>query len=322
MQETFGIKNYKIYVAGESYAGRYISYVSDAMIQSKNEELYNLTGALLYDPTIGSYDYAQEAIVTWPYVEKHRDFFTFNRTFMATLEELHRDCGYEDYLTQYMAFPPSGPQPALYTPYNTSGGNELCDIFSVAHAAAFQANPCFNVYAINEQCPLKFDPLSWPTDLEFNYPYFDGPYFNRTAVKQAMHAPVDVNWKECSGPVFVRDASGNNGPYGNGDHSLDPIQKVLPRVIEATNRVLIANGNFDFIIMTEGTLLAIQNMTWNGQLGFQEEPETETVIPLRDLQWGPVFEAQGYGDYVFPDQGVMGTHHYERGELVWLKQLF
>lgn len=39
-----------------------------------------------------------------------------------------------------------------------------------------------------------------------------------------------------------------------GDTSVDPLQHVLPRVIEATNRVLIANGDFDVIIITNGTL--------------------------------------------------------------------
>lgn len=69
---------------------------------------------------------------------------------------------------------------------------------------------------------------------------------------------MNVSWSECSGPVFKGEA----GVYGNGDLSLDPIQKVLPQVIEATNRVLVANGDYDMELLTVGTLLAIQNMTW------------------------------------------------------------
>ena len=48
------------------------------------------------------------------------------------------------------------------------------------------------------------------------------------------------------------------------DTSPDPIQKVLPQVIESTNRVLVGNGNLDMVIITNGTLMSIQNMTWNG----------------------------------------------------------
>ncbi len=43
-EKTFGIKNYKIYVTGESYAGRYVPYISAAMLDEKNKEYYDLSG--------------------------------------------------------------------------------------------------------------------------------------------------------------------------------------------------------------------------------------------------------------------------------------
>jgi hypothetical protein len=43
-QDTFGIKNFKIYVTGESYAGRYVPYISAAMLDAKNKEYYDLNG--------------------------------------------------------------------------------------------------------------------------------------------------------------------------------------------------------------------------------------------------------------------------------------
>ena len=101
-----------------------------------------------------------------------------------------------------------------------------------------------------------------------------------------------------------------------GDTSADPIQYVLPKVIEATNRVLVANGQYDFVIITNGTLLSIQNMTWGGKLGFEEEPSTPVVITLPDLQYEEVFVENGY-PFGFEDpQGTMGVQHYERG-LMW-----
>lgn len=106
------------------------------------------------------------------------------------------------------------------------------------------------------------------------------------------------------------------GPYGNGDTSLDPIQYVLPKVIEATNRVLIANGDYDFELITNGTLLSIQNMTWGGALGFQTAPTTVIDIALPDLQWQAAFEFSGLGGLDGPGQGIMGVQHYERG-LMW-----
>jgi carboxypeptidase D len=69
---------------------------------------------------------------------------------------------------------------------------------------------------------------------------------------------------ECKGPVFV----GTGGSLNEGDLSIDSMYKVLRQVIEKTNRVLVANGDLDYEVITNGTLMAIQNMTWNGQMGF------------------------------------------------------
>jgi carboxypeptidase C (cathepsin A) len=37
---TTGIKNFKIYVTGESYAGRYVPYISAAMLDEKDKEFF------------------------------------------------------------------------------------------------------------------------------------------------------------------------------------------------------------------------------------------------------------------------------------------
>ena len=41
---TFGIKNFKIYVTGENYAGRYVPYISAAMLDQKDKHYYDLSG--------------------------------------------------------------------------------------------------------------------------------------------------------------------------------------------------------------------------------------------------------------------------------------
>jgi len=44
-ETTFGIKNFKIYVTGESYAGRYVSYISAAMLDQNDTTYYDLSGS-------------------------------------------------------------------------------------------------------------------------------------------------------------------------------------------------------------------------------------------------------------------------------------
>lgn len=317
-EDIFGITNYKIYVTGESYAGRYVPYISAAMLDQNDTEYYNLSGALVYDPCIGDFVVTQEEYVTYPFLEKNNAILNLNDSFMSQMESLHQSCGYADYIDQYLTFPASGVQPPRY--FNATGPNETCDVFGMANNALWEVNPCFDIYEIVAMCPILSNVLGFPTELVQDQ--YNQTYFNRTDVKEAMHAPLDSDWAECSaGAVFLAgpevDGYYVGGPQGEGDTAPDPIQHVLPQVIEATNRVLVGNGDFDMIIITNGTLMSIQNMTWNGQLGFQERPSTPINIEIPDLTYGALFAENGEAGVDGP-QGIMGIQHYERG-LMWVE---
>ena len=43
-----------MYIAGESYAGKYIPYFADAMIQANDTEHFDLKGILIYDPSVNT----------------------------------------------------------------------------------------------------------------------------------------------------------------------------------------------------------------------------------------------------------------------------
>ena len=238
-QQIFGIKNFKIYVTGESYAGRYVPYISAAMLDQNDTTYFDLKGALVYDPCIGEFVSTQEEYVAVPYVQEYNNILNLNQSFVNTLVELDKSCGYADYREKYLQFPATGVQPPTFFNF-TSQAN--CDVFDMIDNAALQVNPCFDIYETNSQCPLLWDVLSFPTQLVFT-PEGADTYFNRSDVKAALHAPAYVDWAECSvDPVFL----GKGGPQAEGDLSADPIQKVLPQVIDATGRVLI--GTFIFTL--------------------------------------------------------------------------
>ncbi|KAG4430633.1 hypothetical protein IFR05_013882 [Cadophora sp. M221] len=306
-QKIFEIKNFKIYVTGESYAGRYVPYIASAMLDKNDTEHFNASGALMYDPCIGSCTYTQQQAAIIPFVAKNNNILRLNDSYIAQLQDLDKSCGYHDYREAYLTYPATGVQPEKQFDYSWDYD---CDLWDFTYKAAYAPNPCFNVNQIGSGCPLQSDPLGYPTDLQYSYTGLP-VYFDRPDVKKAMHAPENVSWRLCKGPVFLN----RDGGDGTGDSSLDPIQSVLPRVIEKTNRVLVSHGDLDMKILTDGTLMAIQNMSWGGNMGFQTKPRKPIVINLTDLQYQAVFEANGLGG-IDNLQGVMGVQHFERG-LMW-----
>ena len=226
------------------------------MLDEKDDDYYKVAGALMYDPCIGDFDFVQQEVPIAPFVMRNNNVMGFNATFLAQIEALHQSCGYAEWIDTFLAYPPPGNQPPVF--FNSSAPqNVSCALWEALDKAAFDINPCFNVYAVNDACPLLWDVLGHRTQFDY-IPAGAAVYPNRTDVKTAMHAP-DISWYlDQHFAVFIADG-GDGGPEEAGDTSPDPIQKVLPQVIEATGRVLVSNGDLDMIILTEGTLLAIQN---------------------------------------------------------------
>jgi carboxypeptidase D len=111
-------------------------------------------------------------------------------------------------------------------------------------------------------------------------------------------------------PQAFSQTTQHTGPEQLGDTSADPIQGVLPKLIEATNRVLIASGHYDMDIITNGMLLSIQNMTWNGALGFQNRPSVPIVVQTPDLLYAQAYSKSGLNGVDGP-QGTVGIQHYD-----------
>jgi carboxypeptidase D len=217
---------------------------------------------MMYDPTIGAFDNIQQQLPTVPFVKANNEHFRFNDELLEDIDIMHKSCGHRDFFEKYFTFPPPSHQPP-------SSRKPTCNVFDRVQWEVRATNRCFNVYEISQRCPKLSDVMKGRM-----------PYFNRPEVKTALHVPQGGTWSECSKKrVFVGPRG--RGPQREGDLSADPIQKVLPQVISATNRVLVANGDYDMVIITNGTLLAIQNMTWNGLLGFQQRPVTPINVPVQ-----------------------------------------
>lgn len=211
---------------------------------------------------------------------------------MQHLTEADLKCGYTKYLNEALTYPPKKPFPTAPNPQS-----DECDVWDQIYDAAFYINPCFNIYHITDYCPYLWDEMGFPS-------LGGGPndYFNRTDVQKALHAPP-TNYLVC----------GESDVFPNGDFSLPSALGPLPSVIERTNNTIIGHGLLDFILLANGTLLTIQNMTWNGAQGFQRPPTERLFVPyhpsLSELVSGtpPVPFLDNAG------AGYLGFAHTERG---------
>jgi carboxypeptidase D len=152
---------------------------------------------------------------------------------------------------------------------------DSCDVFDDIFTAIFEINPCFDIYQVGQLCPIPWDVLGFPYST-FYFPVgFDQPYFNRTDVKKVLHAPLDSDWMICSDkPVFVND---KDLPLPSG---LTGGQ--LQHVIEKTNNVIVIHGALDMVLILNGSLLTLQNLSWNGAQGFSEPPVQPFYVPDAD----------------------------------------
>ncbi|KAJ3339382.1 hypothetical protein HDU93_008290 [Gonapodya sp. JEL0774] len=292
--KTFSMQGYKVYISGESYAGLYCPYIASAMLDKKDPTYFNMSGMLIYDPVIAK-DEIQSLITTKAFTDYWGGLFPFNDTFRETICKRDAKCGYTAYLNKYLTYPPVGPQPNVLpgTDENGTTTDECWSIFDATFEAASWLNPCFDVYQVATTCPLLYDPLGFPGSFDY-LPEGGEIYFQRADVQAAIHAP-NVTWLECSGGVLTTDKS------------VPSIIKVLPNVIDKTKNVIISSGALDMIVMTNGSLLAIQNMTWGGKLGFQSKPVAPFFVPYHNEDPSLATVAAS---------GVFGTTHTERG-LTW-----
>ncbi|KAK1565874.1 serine carboxypeptidase [Colletotrichum navitas] len=304
--DTFQTNDWKTYITGESYAGYYIPYIADGFISANDTEYFNLAGVSINDPLMGD-ETLQQQVVAMPYAEYWQNLMSLNDTFLKQAQDRHKSCNYSSYLDTYFKFPPpQEPFPLLPDPYDSETAE--CDMFDNIFGAALEVNPCFNIYHITDTCPIPYAHLGIVNQGDYSPPGTE-VYFNRTDVKKALHAPLDSNWMQCTNiNVFGK----GNDSSDAGDDSIDPVAGgVLQRVIEHTNNTIIGSGDLDMLLNTNGTLLVIQNMTWNGAKGLSEYPKKLLYAPYHPE----------YNKGAMAGAGLQGVWTSERGLTFYTSRL-
>lgn len=222
-----------------------------------------------------------------PFVDYWGGLLGLNDSFLEDIHSRADSCNYTSYMEENLVYPPKGPFPDVPETITAE-----CDIWNDIITAVSLVNPCFDIYQVATTCPLLWDVLGFPGSFTY-LPEGAEVYFNRTDVQEAINAPVGL-WESCSSKdVFV-------GP--EGDTSLPSTFTVLPGIIERSKNVVIGHGLLDFILLANGTLLAIQNMTWADEQGFSAPPTDPFFVPYHEVS-----------DSTLAGTGVMGHSRTERG---------
>ncbi|KAJ3551296.1 hypothetical protein NM688_g4786 [Phlebia brevispora] len=271
------LKGKNFYASGESYAGMYVPYIVNYIYEHPTALDLEMKGFWISDPVIG-WDVIQSELPAVNFVHKYENVFSLNQTFMAQVDAAAERCGYTNYSATHVTFPPKGLLPL---PGKSTEGDPGCFLWEEVLDAALIVNPAFDIYRIFDTFPILWDVLGFPGT--FEQVQVSPVYFDRDDVKQVIHAPLDVDWTECS----------NINVFPSGDSSLPSGLTVLPSIIEKSERSVIVHGLADYILISEGTRITIQNMTWAGLQGFQTPILNES--------------------FIVDGVGALGNMHSERG---------
>jgi len=86
-------------------------------------------------------------------------FLMCSQTFLAHLDSVAAQCGYTDYMSKHVTYPPKGLLPL---PGKSIFGDKGCDVWDMIFDAALLVNPAFNVYRIFDTYPILWDVLGFP----------------------------------------------------------------------------------------------------------------------------------------------------------------
>lgn len=135
--ETFNMTGYKVYITGESYAGQYIPYIAQYMLQQNDTDYYNVKGIQINDPSIGL-----DAVLNYApavtHLNNYQNVFALNDSFVENVNQRAESCGYFSFMEEALTFPPKGK---FMAPNSSAEG---CEVWDDIINAAIYVNPCFN----------------------------------------------------------------------------------------------------------------------------------------------------------------------------------
>ncbi|KAK4694013.1 hypothetical protein P7C71_g3488, partial [Lecanoromycetidae sp. Uapishka_2] len=272
---------------GESYAGIYIPYFTQAILANPDKLKINLKSITIGDGTFGNAAAATDVVMT-TYLHEQNSILNIPADLLAAYDQGDEKCGFTKVLQQGLAYPPAGK---IQIPGNPEGENYRLKKRQLGHCVLLPDTPAL----VNESISLcNGGCATWTTALDYlsvtqscfsaynvkyncaNYP--DGPdtsdfvaYLSLPTVRQAIHAP-DKFYADCNQTVYNPLVLEQVEP---------PAYSIIPAILEAGIEAHFYSGDDDLFLNHFGTELSIQNMTWCGLQGLQKKPDNAQKIAAK-----------------------------------------
>ncbi|KAK2865236.1 Cell death protease [Arthroderma sp. PD_2] len=237
-------ENDDIYLAGESYAGQYIPYIAEAIVQrnkklTANETAWNVEGLVIGNGWISPNEQYRSYL---PYAYKEGILEEASEGAKTVEAQMSKCLSRLDEATKF--------------------GVHIDECESVMESILQTTRidgKCINMYDIRLEDTPDACGMNWPADISSVT-----SYLRRADVVEALNINDDktTGWRECSPGV---------GRNLRAKKSVPSIQ-LLPGLLEGGIQILLFSGDKDLICNHIGTEDLIHNMKWSGATGFELSP--------------------------------------------------
>ncbi|KAI8614985.1 peptidase S10, serine carboxypeptidase [Chytriomyces sp. MP71] len=253
-------KKFNLFITGESYAGTYIPYIAQNLIQAKNltdGSPINLRGIAigngLFD--VNAQQGPASTVDNFDFLHESGFLDSYSEEFRTQLSELATKCRAMSSSDEF--YLQDGCDLAWY----------VTEIYNATHSDLGAGNSCFNLYNIDFSAPCV-----WGSDHLWRQESQLTTLMNNFVIQSALHVGSYLShlkdtfsWNMCNN-INIQPTSYN-----------PPSHELLNVIIKAGIDVVLYDGNRDYVCNYMQVERVISNATWNGARGFQRGPAAWTV---------------------------------------------
>lgn len=248
----------RLWITGESFAGKYIPHMANWIYN--NEEENTKAGILLQGVNVDDPLFAPNVVTkelpSVDYGLAYQKELNLTSDEVHELEQIGEQNGIRHFVRDHLTYPPKGP---ISIPPNL---NTTFSPYDHLKQMIMSHNPCFSpYYTVNKSPCGTLDALGANMTTQATFPL---GYFHHPPVVAAINAQPNISWVQCSQHPNFKIMKTANTNY--------PVPDVFGKVIEKSKKTIVQHGTHDYVVLFNGSALAIQNMTWHGKQGFQHPP--------------------------------------------------